>query len=486
MTKMGPWLVSSAGWKVCGEVLPTAPNRALGPHLAWRMLHKAPGEVVYLEHRQRLDMGPEEVGRWLFAIAKHLKSYGHDSRMAALYAIRRSAADGELLLRLRGLRFVGAQKLQALALDVGIPRQELPATLRRLTSTGLVETDTTAPGNQIQGVRESIFTEGEVFRAMSDLFEDADPQPFERIMPGLLDLMSRLPLTEAEAIQRMCSEGCAEEEVRKALEFQEAYGLVKRQAVSDFGLVLLYNEYLWSHKIDRIGPVLARLGPSEKDYLLALMEEVRSAQGLTLTHLTAAPRHIIALAAKTGIIDTTTILTSMGDEQTFAFSPQFYGYRAGMQPIRLADDSDHVKLFVASISYGVHHSVDFRLHSPLLFVRKLLDEGEAGGSTPILRDYPLLEKHGIVTVEERTQGRGTFVLQKRDIVEQAVDVLQSGAMLHESGADDSARSLISQTGFRTPEENRLTAPFSRRAGGTSSFDHDLLAAVREVAQGGNW
>jgi hypothetical protein len=102
-----------------------------------------------------------------------------------------------------------------------------------------------------------------------------------------------------------------------------------------------------------------------------------------------------------------------GDKKIFTFSPHFYGCRAGRQPSVIADHSDQVKLFVASISYGVHHSADARLRAPEQFVQRLLRDGEAGDASPILRDYALLEKQGIVDIRETSSGRGTFFLRKR-------------------------------------------------------------------------
>jgi hypothetical protein len=298
--------------------------------------------------------------------------------------------------------------------------------------------------------------------------------------------MSKLPQTEEEGVERACALGFTEKDVRDALELQEAFGLLRRQFVGDLGFELLHNEYLWGHKIERIGPILAKLGRQETEGLLALMEEVRGAQGRPLDHISAAPRKIVALAAKTGILDTITVATAAGDQKLFSFTPHFFGYRAGQQPSLITDWADQVKLFVASITYGVHHSVDFRLHSPLLFVRKLLREGEAGDATPILRDYVLLERQGIVSVEERSNGKGTFVLRKADIVQQALDVMESGSLIGTGTGPNDVRTFVSQREFRTPEENRLTAGFGTQAGDTKRFDHDIMAAIREAAQRGTW
>jgi hypothetical protein len=192
------------------------------------------------------------------------------------------------------------------------------------------------------------------------------------------------------------------------------------------------------------------------------------------------------MAAKTGILDTTTIITATGDRKIFTFSPHFYGSQAGPQPALIPDYADQVKLFVASVSYGVHHSVDFRLHSPLAFVQRLLTAGHAGDATPIARDYILLEKQGIVSVRSSGYGRGTFVLRKRDVVQQAFQVMQSGALLNGATGPNDSRSLVTQRDFNSPEVNRLTAGFGEQAGDTRQLEHDLLAAVREAAQRGTW
>lgn len=387
-------------------------------------------------------MSPEELGRWLFAIAKHLKVYqAQDRRLAFLFATLNSAKDGDLLLRLRGIGTVSREKLEALALDASIAPQEVPNSVKRLEKTGLVSVFRSASTREIANVTERIFTEQEVFRAIAEIFDSFNPSASERAMAPLLDTLSRLPLTEEEALARICAQGYTEKDAKGALELLEAFRLLHHQIVSDLGVTLYYNEYLWGHKIEQLGTILGRLGRRETEGLLALLEEVRTAQGKPLDQLRSAPPNIVALAARTGILDTTTIITASGDRKAFVFSPQFYGYRTGPQLSLIADPADQVKLFVASITYGVHHSIDFRLHSPLAFVRALLRNGEAGNATPIARDYVLLEKQGIVAVKLNSSGRGTFVLQKHDIVEQALDVMTNGTLLRDEEKPQDTRTL---------------------------------------------
>ena len=64
-----------------------------------------------------VSMTDEETGRWLLAISKHLRMYARDARLTYLYATERSAKDGELLLRLRGLGSISKKKFDALSLE---------------------------------------------------------------------------------------------------------------------------------------------------------------------------------------------------------------------------------------------------------------------------------------------------------------------------------------------------------------------------------
>lgn len=453
-----------------------------------RTLGRSGMESLSVDTLDATSLDEVETGRWILAIAKHLDAFAvSQPQLTFLYATRLSAKDGLLLLRLRGLGTIYRAKVQALALDVGIPRQEVVSVLTRIEAiTELISVHGSSSSADFDYVIETVLTEHEIYRAVAKLFNAADPHPVERIIAPLLDLMSRLPLTEEEVITRCCQQGFTEENVRKALQLQEAFRLLSRQRVADLGITLLYNEYLWGRKIERIGPLLAGLGRRETEDVLALMEEVRSGQGQSVDLLTSAPPHIVALAAQAGIIDTTTIITANQDEKTFAFSPHFYGYRAGPQPQLIEDASDQVKLFVASIAYGVQHSSDFRLHSPMQFVQRLYDEGEAGLATPILRDYILLERQGIVSVEERARGRGTFVLLKPDVVERALDVMRNGSLLGDRNGTNDGREIISQQSVRSPEMNRLVAGFGETAGETRQFDEELFASIRETAQRRDW
>lgn len=253
-------------------------------------------------------MDTETHGRWLYAVGKHLAHFKQDHVMTLMYATRRASQEGDLLIRLRGQSTASAAKVRAFALDAGIPVQELSSVLEGLEATGLVEVVLNRSG-KLDEVRERIFTEQAIYRAVSSRFTSYDPGAAETAVVPLLDLLSRLPLTEEEAIQRVTALGFEEQDVRVALEMHAAFHLIQKREVSDLGITLVYNEYLWGHKIDSVERVLAGLRQTDTEHLLALTDEIRGMQGRSVESLTAAPPHIIQMAVNTGILDTVTIQT---------------------------------------------------------------------------------------------------------------------------------------------------------------------------------
>src|SRR5260370_38056550 len=106
---------------------------------------------------------------------------------------------------------------------------------------------------------------------------------------------------------------------------------------------------------------------------------------------------MISSARKVGFLDTTRVVTRIGNETFFTFSPTL---ESGL-PITSTDVLHERKLFVAHILFGHRNASNAtgRIQQPLVLVRALLREGEAGPATAINSDYPLLESHGIVRVK---------------------------------------------------------------------------------------
>ncbi|MFD6694202.1 hypothetical protein ACIBSS_22625 [Micromonospora aurantiaca] len=426
-------------------------------------------------------MDEEARGRWLCAIGKHVIRFQQDDQATYVYAILRTSQEADLLMRLRRQGRVTAQQVKTFARACGIPVQELSDILRAQADAGLLGLDFDARG-QLVSLTEEIFTEAAVFKYAAMRFEQRQPEQSERAIVPLMDLLSRLPLDIDQVTDLLVREGFSEPDVREAVDLAASFGLAQKRVVPDFESELLYNEYLWAHKIDRVQAVLAGLRDRETNDLLALMEEIGQAQGTPAEALTAAPKHLVDMATRVGLVDGIKIKTMSGREKVFTFSPQFDGLGAGRATTELAGISDQVKLLVASIQYGVRYSEDFRLDAPLAFMNKLVNTGEAGDATPIGRDYILVEKYGILRTVPTTGSRARFEVVKHDIVTAARDALAQGRL--GSGPETSPRTLVDQRDFLSPEAMRLR--LADAAGASEVLEKKHLAAIRESVQNGSW
>lgn len=449
-------------------------------HLA-RAGTRLPVWILCLERTGDLGVSVDEQmsGRWLCAIGKHVVKFQQDSRSTYVHATLRTSQEADLLMRLRRQGRVSGDKFRTLARQCGLPIQELPYCLRAQADAKLLGFETDASGQAI-AVTESIFTEDEVFRYAAARFEQRQPEPAERALMPLMDLLSQLPLEIDQVIDKLSGLGIAEADAHQAVELAEAFRLIQRRHVPEFDKSLLYNEYLWAHKMDGVQKVLAGLGDRDTNDLLGLMEEVRQAQGTPAEALTAAPPHLIKMATRVGLVDGVTIETASGREKTFTFSPQFHGLGTGRADSGLHGISDQVKLLVASIQYGVRYSEDFRLNSPIAFMNRLVNEGKAGDASPIGRDYILVEKFGILRTVPTNGDRYRFEVVKPDIVIAARDALVQGQL--SDGTGDGT--LVNQSDYTSPEGLRVRLADS--AGPTERLEALHLAALRETVQNGSW
>jgi len=418
-------------------------------------------------------------GRWLCAVGKHVVKFQQDSRSTYVHATLRTSQEADLLMRLRRQGRISGEKFRTLARQCGLPMQELSDCLRAQADARLLGFEADANG-QIVSVTEAIFTEDEIFRYAAARFLQRQPEPAERALVPLMDLLSRLPLDIDQVIDQLVYLGIAETDAYQAVELAEAFRLIQRRDVPDFGKSLLYNEYLWAHKMDGVQRVLAGLGDRDTNDLLGLMEEVRQAQGTPAEALTAAPPHLIQMATRVGLVDGIKIETASGREKTFTFSPQFHGLGTGRTDSGLHGISDQVKLLVASIQYGVRYSEDFRLNSPIAFMNRLVNEGQAGNATPIGRDYILVEKFGILRTVPTSGNRHRFEVIKEDIVVAARDALAQGQLSNGTGDG----TLVNQSDYTSPEGVRVRLADS--AGPTERLEMLHLAALRETVQNGTW
>jgi hypothetical protein len=171
------------------------------------------------------------------------------------------------------------------------------------------------------------------------------------------------------------------------------------------------------------------------------------------------------MLSKSGIIDPLNLDVG-GDAKTYLFGTDIMSKRADF------DHLDLVKKTLANFRYGEHYSKGSRLYSLEKFFGYMLDHGYAGKATPIGTDYHNLEVAGVVRVKRIPDGRYRFWMLKRDVIQDAFDVIQGYTPF--------------QIGPRTNGVTRIDDVITTRTGTKvqkTKVRKELAEALRDIEEG---
>lgn len=413
----------------------------------------------------------------LLGLSRHLGTYALGPDRAALGALEFSGQVLELAVRLRKGGVARNRRVSAMALDAGITRRALVnEILPTLETLGWVEV-ARDHDNNVVSVIEHIPPLPLLMASADNILALAMPEPVERVVLMLLEETVKLPITRAQAIE-LGSQASNEEDAVRALDYLQALHLVAL-AETDDGHRVAYNPNIWSVDSRLLAAALRAEDSSVRAGLSGLLEEVADSPGLPETGVTSTSKQWIDYAVAHGIIQRSLVVTSDGKERAFLFAPHLG--RTAFDAVTGIDPSGHVRQLIGSMIYAKTYA-DYRLRSPAVFLRRLIEWGEAGDASSIGTDYPMLETSGIVQVEP-TDRYFKLVLLQSDIAEQAVEHLQSTGGSAEE--DQTAAGLRDQRRYVHPERTRARqrVELARVADTTTAETRRLLGALRETTAG---
>ncbi|HEY1855410.1 MAG TPA: hypothetical protein VGG40_12570 [Solirubrobacterales bacterium] len=369
--------------------------------------------------------------------------------------------------------------LLPLAQDAGISNRELRDTLLPvLDALGIVQVERDS-ADRVRFVRPLVIDEDDVVSQAARVWRHLDPQPSERGALHILRDVASLPRTEEEIVRSCAEIGLTEDEAALALELAETRALVLRRHVSDFDCDFLYNDFLWGEDIDRTAKALSALPRDVRENLRSLLDELHQNEGRPLKDIESAPKGLVELAVREGIIERTEIVTESGKRGSFHFTPRFQGFGVAREDV--PDVLDQVRLVIASFAFATHYA-RYKLDNPERFLEVLIDSGHAGNASPIATDYGALEKQKIVSVEPVAEGskRFRFTAVKKDALLTALDTMRAGSILRQSAGSSSGNGLLQPREFSDPVATRLR--LGQEAADARLHQDRLLAAVRDAAQ----
>ncbi|SCD57635.1 hypothetical protein GA0115239_103738 [Streptomyces sp. BpilaLS-43] len=380
-----------------------------------------------------------------------------------------------MAFRLEGSTTSSARRVQAIGFDVGVGTRNLTAVLATMESLGWVSVERDDSQTAVS-ITERIPTRGDLILAAPVLLAAVMVTAVERAALALLRATALQPLLVDEALQMAVTTdgvGGSEESAEAALRHLTHTGLIRRVVAAD-GREVLYNPNIWVQG-DTIAQAALRAADARAtSEVTALLQELAENPGMPEEHVTSTERKWVDFAVSQNLVQRSVVQTSDGGiERGFLFTPHL-----GRDPFggSIADVSGHVRQLVGSMVYAATYA-EYRLHSPEVFLRSLINRGVAGNVSSIGTDYPMLEKAGVVrVVDGKMSGRYSLQLLQPDVALDALKMLDAREGADTESSDIAA--LRAQRSYVHVEKERARLALTA---GVDEFEQArLIAALREV------
>lgn len=409
-----------------------------------------------IEPTQVAAQQDSRLGRAVLRAHLNLVSVPDGPATVVFDAARRAGRAMDLAMRIRRQGRVEWSRLEAFGRLVGVSEFDLKMwCLPSLEKAGILEILRGPEGGSVLGVEEQVGVAAPVLVQAAMVWNQNGPTDMERCAIASSDALSYAPAPETQHRAMLEHEGFPAELHEQVIDSLRVVGMARRQRSETLGDFVLYSPYVWGSEAIEIAEFMSRLPPNEQEALATLSRTALENPGVSLDALSSSDR-LLAGARKVGLIDSTRVLTQGGSERSFAFSPgleRSLGFGA-------TDVAHERKLFVAHILYGHRYEAwgRGRISNPLVLVDALIRKGHVGPTTSIKEDYPLLEAHGIVAVDEQPGGRAYLRLVKQDVAEDSLELLRLALGEDQPASAEAVDGLWLPGTFTTPERDRARLP----------------------------
>ena len=409
------------------------------------------------------DKEKMKAGYWSVAAEKHLKNYTDESQnLDEVDNLNIAGKAGRFIGTIRGNGTIeNIKKVEKMAGSLGIRKSTLhkiilPAIEK---STDKVEVIRDSSG-EIVGVAEYIFDADEALEITGQVFENQNPNKFERIAIATMEETKKLPYYQGELIDKLIKEGYLEHEISISLAIQEQFQLIQKINLTKTNDSIISNEYIWGKNHKKIAAAIAPLQLEKKQSMKQMIEIIQNSQGIPLEKLPPIDKDLLILAKKTGILNPSIISSTRGIEKEFEFTPDL------LKTDTINEDIlDDIKLLLASIRFGENYTEYSTIQEPEKFLRALINNQKVGPHSANASDYILLEKRGIVKVSigekynpvtGKTRTGYCMELLKKDVAQEALRIIEAKEYNIKLTDNIENYDIASTVGsFISPEEARI-------------------------------
>ncbi len=395
--------------------------------------------------------------------AARLENVSYSGKIGRLYNLLRRHAD-------EGMTFTISKETVEKACQLnGVDKPARQMGLQVLKDAGRI--DVTSDGTvAVLGA-----TTQAVLEATAEIFDDQRPSADEQAIIDLSERVSGRPVKRAEA-----EEYISDMHRLKAADATSLVDLSKKTALldeeGDRGHSILFNSHTfrdgkYAQKAHRI---LEELKPDERVRLSEVQDKLSRFGALYDADVEKMLGPVLyRRLVSVGLFDRMEVNNSTESVGYVASPNDFQKYGRPFEE----DPIDDAKALIASLTYGQtrSHYTRGQITMPDALIRKLVrgDEVGARGVRAIGEDYRELEARQVVEVTERSIGRYTMRLLKRDVGELALTIIRGGAPAQEAVLMDGSPARAFKGPHATRNEVREKNDIADKR-----FVHDALDRLR--------
>ncbi len=364
---------------------------------------------------------------------------------------------------------VPGTEVRAIAVASGLnPRHELTGLLQVLEKKRLI--DQSDGEVSVLGVT----TRGSLGHA-ADMYQDAEPTPYEEASISLAEIASVSPVRCSDVSEKIGdAHHLTKSQVSDFLNRAEEIGFVDKEGDGDDRL--LFNGNLFRrNSVGKTEKVFASLTQADQKLLAEVGEQLSRSGCLSASRVERIlSKPLFEKLVAAGVYDLNGVTNERGSH-VYVTSPS--AFHKFVDPM-VDDCFDMAKSLVAALFYGMRSrpSSQGRISMLPALLSKLIRGEEVGPATAIGQDYRVLEVHRVIRLRPDISYPDRFYmrLRKREVGQLALHVLTRG------NAD--AQSLLElpsarMSGYVGPEESR-TSIRKKQSTLSKRTTRDVLEAVR--------
>ncbi|MDD4126776.1 MAG: hypothetical protein PHV39_03710 [Methanomicrobium sp.] len=396
------------------------------------------------------------IGSLIIEEQKHLQEFSDPSLRYFPKTIR-AGEIGRILGKVRNLEVIPYNKLQLFAADIGIYDERI---ISQMIVPALEKTGAIQPymkNGDIFKIEENISSEEEILKIVGETWTESNPSDEESISIDAINICSEIPRLKGELDEEISSLGFKSCEL--GIDLATKFGILQKYDIPGVREPVFHTPYYARENTQKIIHTIGGLESEDKKSATDILQLVSKNQSTPLSSMKSLQKDIIDSMQQIGLLDCTKVETASGVSEKFYFTPGMWN---PLHKAKYNDEQEHIRAILSCVKFGQIspskvNGIPYKIKMPDKYINALIQRGKIGPSSPIGSDYIVLEKEGIVRIEESDKkGQYQMHLIKEDVAKSALRIITQGRdMPVDESNEEGTRTLSDQKGFDNTVQNRL-------------------------------